>query len=88
MNVWGELASHKRLFNPPPQFSRLGTRSPALVNLVVQFVCNGARMLRYVEVFLSVSIFFRQVHAIHYNFMYMYSGSSDNEHPPIVKSLS
>ena len=23
--VWGELASHKRLFNPPSQFSRLGT---------------------------------------------------------------
>ena len=22
--MWGELASHKRLFNPPPQFSRLG----------------------------------------------------------------
>ena len=27
----GELASHERLFNPPPQFSRLGTQSPALV---------------------------------------------------------
>ena len=25
LGVWGELASHKRLFNPPPQFSRLGT---------------------------------------------------------------
>ena len=24
LGVWGELASHKRLFNPPPQFSRLG----------------------------------------------------------------
>ena len=24
LDVWGELASHKRLFNPPPQFSRLG----------------------------------------------------------------
>ena len=23
--MWGELASHKRLFNPLPQFSRLGT---------------------------------------------------------------
>ena len=29
--VWGELASHKRLFNPPPQFSRLGTWCPALM---------------------------------------------------------
>ena len=27
--MWGELASHKRLFNPPPQFSRLGTQGPA-----------------------------------------------------------
>ena len=25
LGVWRELASHKRLFNPPPQFSRLGT---------------------------------------------------------------
>ena len=24
LGVWGELASHKRLFNPPSQFSRLG----------------------------------------------------------------
>ena len=23
--MWGELACHERLFNPPPQFSRLGT---------------------------------------------------------------
>ena len=29
--MWGELASHKRLFNPPPQFSRLGTWCPALM---------------------------------------------------------
>ena len=29
--VWGELACHKRLFNPPPQFSRLGTWCPAFV---------------------------------------------------------
>ena len=33
LGVWGELASHKRLFNPPPQFSRLGTQGPALVLL-------------------------------------------------------
>ena len=30
--VWGDLASHKRLFNPPPQFSRLGTWCPALMS--------------------------------------------------------
>ena len=30
--MWGELASHKRLFNPPPQFSRLGTWCPALMS--------------------------------------------------------
>ena len=29
LGVWGELASHKRLFNPPPRFSRLGTKCPA-----------------------------------------------------------
>ena len=32
LDVWGELASHKRLFNPPPQFSRLGTQCPALMS--------------------------------------------------------
>ena len=34
--MWGELASHKRLFNPPPQFSRLGI----LVSLRPIFLCN------------------------------------------------
>ena len=32
--MWGELASHKRLFNPPSQFSRLGI----LVSPI--FLCN------------------------------------------------
>ena len=32
MGMWGELASHKRLFNPPPQFLRLGTQCPALMS--------------------------------------------------------
>ena len=36
LDVWGELASHKRLFNPPPQFSRLGI----LVSLRPIFLCN------------------------------------------------
>ena len=36
--VWGELACHKRLFNPPPQFSRLGTWCPTLLCATVLFV--------------------------------------------------
>ena len=36
LDVWGESASHKRLFNPPPQFSRLGI----LVSLRPIFLCN------------------------------------------------
>ena len=38
LGVWGELACHKRLFNPPPQFSRLGTWCPAFV-CVYMYVC-------------------------------------------------
>ena len=38
LGVWGELACHKRLFNPPPQFSRLGTWCPAFVCMYV-YVC-------------------------------------------------
>ena len=30
LGVWGELASHKRLFNPPSQFSRLGIQVSSL----------------------------------------------------------
>ena len=33
--MWGELVSRKRLFNPPPQFSRLGTWSPALLFSII-----------------------------------------------------
>ena len=38
--VWklGELACHKRLFNPPPQFSRLGTSCLCLCVCVCVFV--------------------------------------------------
>ena len=36
LDVWGELASHKRLFNPPPQFSKLGI----LMSLRPIFLCN------------------------------------------------
>ena len=38
LGVWGELACHKRLFNPPPQFSRLGTWCPTLLCATVLFV--------------------------------------------------
>ena len=31
LGVWGELACHKRLFNPRPQFSRLGTWCPTYI---------------------------------------------------------
>ena len=41
MGVWGELASHKRLFNPLPQFSRLGTRGPAPMLCCVVCLCLG-----------------------------------------------
>ena len=39
LGVWGELASHKRLFNPPSQFSRLGIQVSPLYNII--FVCMG-----------------------------------------------
>ena len=37
--MWGELACHKRLFNPPPQFSRLGTWCPTFLCASVCLVC-------------------------------------------------
>ena len=47
----GELASHKRLFNPPPQFSRLGTQGPApMLCCVVSCV--------FVNVFCVISVCF------------------------------
>ena len=39
LGVWGELACHKRLFNPPPQFSRLGTWCPTFLCANVCLVC-------------------------------------------------
>ena len=39
LGVWGELACHKRLFNPPPQFSRLGTWCPTFLCASVCLVC-------------------------------------------------
>ena len=43
LGVWGELASHKRLFNPPPQFSRLGIQvslRPNIFHLVSYLYVN------------------------------------------------
>ena len=51
LGVWGELACHKGLFNPPPQFSRLGMWCPA-------FVCVCMCMCVCVCVFGGLSIFF------------------------------
>ena len=39
LGVWGELACHKRLFNPLPQFLRLGTWCPAFVCVCVCTMC-------------------------------------------------
>ena len=47
LGVWGELASHKRLFNPPSQFSRLGIQVsyysffPVLIMYIMCIVCLG-----------------------------------------------
>ena len=41
LGVWGELASHKRLFNPPSQFSRLGIQVSPLYIYVCLFVWDG-----------------------------------------------
>ena len=41
LGVWGELACHKRLFNPPLQFSRLGTWCPT-------YICASIVCLIYV----------------------------------------
>ena len=42
LGVWGELACHERLFNPPPQFSRLGTWCPNLfcTSVLLSPVCT------------------------------------------------
>ena len=41
LGVWGELASHKRLFNPPSQFSRLGIQVSPLYIYIYILVCMG-----------------------------------------------
>ena len=54
--MWGELASHKRLINPPPQFSRLGIQGPALVLLcfVLRCLLLCIALWRWRRVFLSI----------------------------------
>ena len=38
--MWGAFSSHKRLFNPLPRFSRLGTQCPALMSChVYLYLC-------------------------------------------------
>ena len=42
LGVCGELASHKRLFNPPPQFSRLGIQvslGPIFLYFLYMYMC-------------------------------------------------
>ena len=60
--MWGELASRKRLFNPPPQFSRLGTWCPALMSCMnvceCVFMCVVCVYRVLVDlVFLSTNVF-------------------------------
>ena len=52
LDVWGELASHKRLFNPPPQFSRLGI----LVSLRPIFLCNFQYLVCDVHVYMCAFV--------------------------------
>ena len=44
LGVWGELASHKRLFNPPSQFSRLGTLLLVCYTRVLSCTCIYAHV--------------------------------------------
>ena len=44
-HVWGELASHERLFNPSPQFSRLGTWCTPTLVLIALFVHSCVRVV-------------------------------------------
>ena len=45
--MWGELACHKRLFNPPPQFSKAGH----LVSCLCVCVCVRVRVFGGLSVF-------------------------------------
>ena len=59
LGVWGELACHERLFNPPPQFSRLGTWCPMYKCFVVSCMyldggIGGRRVATYFFAFFSI----------------------------------
>ena len=61
LDVWGELASHKRLFNPPPQFSRL----VILVSLRPIFLCNFQFLVHIcVPLFVWVGITFLPLYSL------------------------
>ena len=80
LGVWGELASHKRLFNPPPQFSRLGTQCPAVMSCVICVcvlygVCGYIMLVVFIYLFLYLSIYLSTYgwYAMNYNFMHITS---------------
>ena len=58
--MWGELASHKRLFNPPPQFSRLGI----LVSLRPIFIFLVCDVHICVPLFVLVGITFLPLYSL------------------------
>ena len=58
--MWGELASHKRLFNPPPQFSRLGI----LVSLRPIFIFLVCDVHICVPLFVWVGITFLPLYSL------------------------
>ena len=58
--MWGELASHKRLFNPPPQFSRLGI----LVSLRPIFIFLVCDVHICVPLFVLVGITFLSLYSL------------------------
>ena len=60
LDVWGELASHKRLFNPPPQFSRLGI----LVSLRPIFIFLVCDVHICVPLFVLVGITFLSLYSL------------------------
>ena len=80
--MWGELASHNRLFNPPPQFSRLGTQCPALMSCHVMCICVcvlyghfgvcGYMLVVFIYLFLYLSIYLSTYgwYAMNYNFIH------------------
>ena len=73
--MWGELACHERLFNPPPQFSRLGTGVQTFLYKCFGVSCmyldggmGGRRVATYFFAFFSIIYILELVcykHTIH-----------------------